>query len=858
MPYTLKPNKIFVKDPEHEGYLPQNVITDATTTEQVAAVNAAGTAQVSAVQAKGAEALASLPDDYIALSGSVDDLRGAFANAADSVITYPFELEFDVISGGITATGDSTSNTARARTTYIDSIKAETTYEFRLDASGYIIINAVTYNNGAGSAYFVRNFYPIADNRIIVRTRSTENRIRISFAHADKTTAITSSDLATIKSSLTIATLTDASLLSNGVPADAKATGAKFDTIDYRINSTNKDIAQIANAEIIDWTEYGTELNPTGWKNGYYRTDSGAYQNSNLYLCSLSMIVFAENIKSVNISVPEGYGVRVTEIDANSVVTQYGASSGDSLTQFVRVDIKPEASYGFTLGRFNNGDSGTYNTEEFTSQIVATTMIDVFNEFKDVLESLVTKSTYDWSELGTSEYPTGWQNGYYKNADGVKKTSYFYLCSVSGITFAENVTDFTIIPHSGYGVKVAMYDADSNYLGALGNYNSIDIPLHVFVSKGVTYKFNIGRFNNQDSDTYNTEEFVSSIVLTTSTLKNSVKTKKARTGQFEFFTIETERPLPFGGEEVNTTTETVECVLRLPTVYDPAGAPTRLVLACHGASGYIQASNETWYNSNWKSFIDTLLDAGYAVFDANIFPTSVGTSSMGKAFGSPLYVNVLKKAYDYIVNNYNVMEKIFVHGTSMGGVGASAFANAYPYLVLAESSFAGRDLTQYIYQVATGEYDSDTDFAAAWGYNNINELNTDKWSHIKGSGFSLSLLKYSNGVLEYPPDRETDYTNWLAYFGEVQSHSKNDVIGQYAAHRTIPYKAWDSWNDNAGRTKAKLILQKAFTVGSSVPYEVVVDDAWTHTELSYGMSIEDPTRTNTMREQLIAWYKRWE
>lgn len=77
MPYTLKPNKLFAKDPNGDGYLPQNVVTDQSTSEQVALINSTGAAQVSAIQAKGTQTLDSIPEDYTALQGEVDDLKSA-------------------------------------------------------------------------------------------------------------------------------------------------------------------------------------------------------------------------------------------------------------------------------------------------------------------------------------------------------------------------------------------------------------------------------------------------------------------------------------------------------------------------------------------------------------------------------------------------------------------------------------------------------------------------------------------------------------------------------------------------------------------------------------------------------------
>jgi len=51
MPYTLKPNKMFVKNPDGTGYLPQNIITDRATSDTVADIEAAGQAAVDRVNA---------------------------------------------------------------------------------------------------------------------------------------------------------------------------------------------------------------------------------------------------------------------------------------------------------------------------------------------------------------------------------------------------------------------------------------------------------------------------------------------------------------------------------------------------------------------------------------------------------------------------------------------------------------------------------------------------------------------------------------------------------------------------------------------------------------------------------------
>lgn len=53
MPYVLKPNQLFAKDPNGDGYLEQNVIAQQTSAEMVAAIRSEGSKQISSVTAAG-------------------------------------------------------------------------------------------------------------------------------------------------------------------------------------------------------------------------------------------------------------------------------------------------------------------------------------------------------------------------------------------------------------------------------------------------------------------------------------------------------------------------------------------------------------------------------------------------------------------------------------------------------------------------------------------------------------------------------------------------------------------------------------------------------------------------------------
>lgn len=87
MPYTLKPNKFWVKNPNSSGYLPQNVVTDATTEDQVAAL-----------EARAAEIEAAWPADYSDLTDDVSSLKSALSDAHGAPV-YTFQPGMIATSG---------------------------------------------------------------------------------------------------------------------------------------------------------------------------------------------------------------------------------------------------------------------------------------------------------------------------------------------------------------------------------------------------------------------------------------------------------------------------------------------------------------------------------------------------------------------------------------------------------------------------------------------------------------------------------------------------------------------------------------------------------------------------------------
>ena len=128
--------------------------------------------------------------------------------------------------------------------------------------------------------------------------------------------------------------------------------------------------------------------------------------------------------------------------------------------------------------------------------------------------------------------------------------------------------------------------------------------------------------------------------------------------------------------EVLDREEWAECeaVLCLPDTYTEDGEPTQLILSCHGAGNTVCEADGKIGGSAYAS---ECIRAGFAALDIS------GSAPHGLTFGCPEHVFALYKAYLFAIKNYNLSERVFMAGHSMGGGTAINFASTFPSLVIA-------------------------------------------------------------------------------------------------------------------------------------------------------------------------------
>lgn len=135
-------------------------------------------------------------------------------------------------------------------------------------------------------------------------------------------------------------------------------------------------------------------------------------------------------------------------------------------------------------------------------------------------------------------------------------------------------------------------------------------------------------------------------------------------------------------------------VIMLPKNYSEEGKPVRLVIDCHGYSATINKNDDFYNKYNWAK---TLVHDGYAVLGA-----VENAYHMGTPFAVESYIN----AYEYVIENYNVYEEVYVNGNSMGGITSINLVCSEKIPVIAHSM--QYPVTSIVHQLYYNEWATDT------------------------------------------------------------------------------------------------------------------------------------------------------
>lgn len=125
----------------------------------------------------------------------------------------------------------------------------------------------------------------------------------------------------------------------------------------------------------------------------------------------------------------------------------------------------------------------------------------------------------------------------------------------------------------------------------------------------------------------------------------------------------------------------------LPEKYSEEGAPTRMVINCHGAGGTVTTDDS---QVEHQALTQYLVANGFAVMDVNGLPQKYAEEKgidIRNNIGSPIAIRSYVKAYHYCMEHFNLKPEVFVHGGSMGGISSTNLVLSGMIPVIAHSAF---------------------------------------------------------------------------------------------------------------------------------------------------------------------------
>ena len=157
----------------------------------------------------------------------------------------------------------------------------------------------------------------------------------------------------------------------------------------------------------------------------------------------------------------------------------------------------------------------------------------------------------------------------------------------------------------------------------------------------------------------------------------------AMPNSYNYFNVTVNKHYPTN-PDTSTDTDSYEpynikCVLYLPDSYKDGGEKTRFCVFSQGTGTYVGDNSVTGFYTTVIRY--GLADYGYAVLMCN----GIGDDALveGMNMGSPIAVQALSKAVEYCIKNYNLEDRVYLCGSSMGGLMALNWFNENKAMVKA-------------------------------------------------------------------------------------------------------------------------------------------------------------------------------
>ena len=264
------------------------------------------------------------------------------------------------------------------------------------------------------------------------------------------------------------------------------------------------------------------------------------------------------------------------------------------------------------------------------------------------------------------------------------------------------------------------------------------------------------------------------------------------------------------------TTMSDNAILLLPTSYSASGAPTRLVINCHGAGTTITAST-----SSLTEPVGWMVNGlGYAVLDVNGVPKSL-SSNTGLHYGSPLALQSYLKAYQYVIENYNIKsDGCFVMGTSMGGLTSFMLTQSGSIPVLAQAGMC--PVTDHYKQAYCQPWNAPasqrSQIAKLFGFtgteptwtSNSMPSDEEKQYYLDNLDKVIGYNPMMKNVINWSTEKPYSYDRGAA--GEAEAYAK------LVKFHPVPLKIWHNDNDGTVAQRYSSYLVQAIRNAGGLAY----------------------------------------
>ena len=332
-------------------------------------------------------------------------------------------------------------------------------------------------------------------------------------------------------------------------------------------------------------------------------------------------------------------------------------------------------------------------------------------------------------------------------------------------------TYFVHLDTTDYKIQQAWIYTTNAVAGSVRSLKTIDQWNYVFTAEENIKYFRMSFSNIADDTAEITEENRTTIRENLYFYTDS--DIKTRTGEFIRFTVKDNHRWT---DNASTTTDDAEsseevdhlCILTLPESYTPTGKKTPLIMYCHGASCGI--TTNSWYGNstgegdgaNFLAMIRRFTSEGYAIFDVD--NTRHVTSGFND-WGSLPLMSAYIKAWEYVKENYNVEDDLYLLSASMGTPVAQNMMKWYKgniktALILAPRPFGIKGRWDETYATITDARKKE--FLVAWGLEDDEILTDDTFVvPAKSDVFTAAVDARFRGFYHYENMVTIDNVNYV-------------------------------------------------------------------------------------------------